>query len=314
MTDHVIAAPGPLGFLGLGAMGSGMAATLARNGFRVKAYDLSEARRQEFEAASGQAAATSLEDAMTGVEAVVCMLPDGKFVRAAFLGDGHGDAPIRVAEPGMLIVDCSSCAPSDTRTLAADLARQGHGMVDAPVSGGVPGTKAGTLTMMAGGEAADVQRADAILRGMGKTVFHTGPSGSGHAMKTLVNYIGTSQMLLDFEALLIGQKFGLKPETMVEILNVSYAKNLSTEIVLSQQILSERFAHNFSLALATKDARIAAETAESVGYGESTPRHFARVLEEALGTIGDTDLTRVYQYLDGLWGRTHERQPAGDRP
>ena len=100
----------------------------------------------------------------------------------------------------------------------------------------------------------------------------------------------------------------------VEILNVSYAKNLSTEIVLSQQILSERFAHNFSLALATKDARIAAETAESVGYGESTPRHFARVLEEALGTIGDTDLTRVYQYLDGLWGRTHERQPAGDRP
>lgn len=316
MTDDVISAPGPLGFLGLGAMGSGMAATLARNGFRVKAYDLSDARRREFEETTGQTAATSLEDALTGVEAVVCMLPDGRFVRVAFLGEEGGPAPIRVAKPGMMIVDCSSCAPSDTRTLAADLARLGHPMVDAPVSGGVPGTRAGTLTMMAGGEAVDVKRADAILRGMGKTVFHTGPSGSGHAMKTLVNYIGTSQMLLDFEALLIGQKFGLKPDTMVEILNVSYAKNLSTEIVLAQQILSERFAHNFSLALATKDARIAAETAEAVGFGESTPRHFARILGDAQAALGgETDLTRVYQYLDSLWDRqtTDATSPGGTR-
>ncbi len=302
MSD-IIAQPGPIGFLGLGAMGSGMAATLARNGFRVKAYDLSEERRREFEETSGQPASASAADALTDVAAVVLMLPDGKVVRRALLGDGKGEAPIAVARPDLLIVDCSSCAPADTQALAADLAAMGFAIVDAPVSGGVPGTRAGTLTMMAGGTEEAVRRADAILRGVGKTVFHTGPSGSGHAMKTLVNYIGTSQMLLDFEALLIGQRFGLKPQTMVDILNVSYAKNLSTEIVLAQQILSERFAHNFSLALATKDARIAAETAESVGFGESTPRHFARILEDALATVGDTDLTRVYQYLDGLWGR-----------
>ena len=309
MTD-IIAAPGPVGFLGLGAMGSGMAATLARNGFTVKAYDLSEERRREFEQATGQTAATSPTDALSDVAGVVLMLPDGGFVRRALLGEGDGNRPIAVSRPDMLIVDCSSCAPSDTQLLAADLRAFGFAMVDSPVSGGVPGTRAGTLTMMAGGPEDAVRRADAILRGMGRTVFHTGPSGSGHAMKTLVNYIGTSQMLLDFEALLIGQRFGLKPETMVEILNVSYAKNLSTEIVLAQQILSQRFAHNFSLALATKDARIAAETAEAVGFGESTPRHFARVLGDALETIGDTDLTRVYQYLDSLWGR----QPVSSRP
>lgn len=309
MTD-TIAAPGPVGFLGLGAMGSGMAATLARNGFTVKAYDLSEERRREFEQATGQAAATSPTDALSDVAAVVLMLPDGSFVRRALLGEGDGERPIAASRPDMLIIDCSSCAPSDTQSLAADLRELGFAMVDSPVSGGVPGTRAGTLTMMAGGPEDAVRRADAILRGMGRTVFHTGPSGSGHAMKTLVNYIGTSQMLLDFEALLIGQRFGLKPETMVEILNVSYAKNLSTEIVLAQQILSQRFSHNFSLALATKDARIAAETAEAVGFGETTPRHFARVLGDALETIGDTDLTRVYQYLDSLWGR----QPANSRP
>lgn len=309
MTD-IIAAPGPVGFLGLGAMGSGMAATLARNGFTVKAYDLSEERRREFEQATGQAAATSSTHALSDVAAVVLMLPDGSFVRRALLGEGDEGRPIAVSRPDMLVIDCSSCAPSDTQLLAVDLREFGFAMVDSPVSGGVPGTRAGTLTMMAGGPEDAVRRADAILRGMGRTVFHTGPSGSGHAMKTLVNYIGTSQMLLDFEALLIGQRFGLKPETMVEILNVSYAKNLSTEIVLTQQILSQRFAHNFSLALATKDARIAAETAEAVGFGETTPRHFARVLGDALETIGDTDLTRVYQYLDSLWGR----QPVSSRP
>ncbi len=302
MTD-AITAPGPIGFLGLGAMGSGMAATLARKGFRVKAYDVSDERRDAFEAASGQRAASSAADALTDVAALVLMLPDGHFVRRALLGDGAGTPPVATSRRDMLIVDCSSCAPSHTRQLAADLATLGYALVDAPVSGGVPGTRAGTLTMMAGGTESAVRRADAILRGLGKTVFHTGPSGSGHAMKTLVNYIGTSQMLLDFEALLIGQRFGLKPETMVEILNVSYARNLSTEIVLAQQILSQRFAHDFSLALATKDARIAAETAESVGFGETTPRHFARVLGDALQHLGDADLTRVYQYLDGLWGR-----------
>jgi len=310
VADQTVCAPGPVGFLGLGAMGSGMAATLARKGFRVKAFDLSGERRDEFEAATRQHAATSAQDALTDVSAVVLMLPDGRFVRNALLGDGTGAVPLAYARPDLLVIDCSSCAPADTQSLARDLAARGVDLVDAPVSGGVPGTRAGTLTMMAGGTEAAVARADAILRALGRTVFHTGPSGSGHAMKTLVNYIGTSQMLLDFEALLIGQRFGLKPETMVEILNVSYAKNLSTEIVLAQQILSQRFQHNFSLALATKDARIAAETAEAVGFGESTPRHFARILGDALAEIGDTDLTRVYQYLDQLWDRP---LPADER-
>jgi 3-hydroxyisobutyrate dehydrogenase len=233
---------------------------------------------------------------------VVCMLPDGKVVREALLG---GERPAAALAPGGIVLDCSSCAPTDTQALAADLSALGVGLVDSPVSGGVKGTREGTLTLMVGGDAQHVARVRPLLEALGGAIHHVGPVGAGHAMKTLVNYIGTSQMLLDFQALLIGQRFGLRPEIMVEILDRSYAKNLSTEIVLRQQILSGAFFHNFTLSLAAKDARIAAETAKAVGFGADTPAHFAKLLEDTIEAMGGgKDLTYAYKYFDTLW---HER-------
>jgi len=288
-----------IAFLGLGTMGSGMAGTLVRNDFVVQAFDPSEAARAAFESETGVKAANSAEAAMRGAAVVVCMLPDGKVVRSALL-DGEKPAVAALAEGGV-VLDCSSCAPTDTQALAAELAVLGIGLVDSPVSGGVAGTRAGTLTLMVGGEAEHVGRIRPVLEALGGAIHHVGPVGAGHAMKTLVNYIGTSQMLLDFQALLIGERFGLKPEIMVEILDRSYAKNLSTEIVLRQQILSGAFHHNFSLALAAKDARIAADTAKAVGFGADTPDHFARLLEDTLKAMGNQDLTYSYKYFDTLW-------------
>jgi 3-hydroxyisobutyrate dehydrogenase len=288
-----------IAFLGLGTMGSGMAATLARNGFAVRGYDPSPAARGAFEEAGSGTAAETAEDAMRGAAAVVCMLPDGKVVRVALLGSER--PAVAALAPGGVVLDCSSCAPTDTQALAPDLAALGVGLVDSPVSGGVKGTLAGSLTLMVGGADEHVERVRPLLEVMGGAIHHLGPVGAGHAMKTLVNFVGTSQMLLDFQALLIGQRFGMKPEVMVEILDRSYAKNLSTEIVLRQQILSGAFFHNFSLALAAKDARIAAETAKAVGFGAETPEHFARLLEDALAAMGNQDLTRTHTYFDGLW-------------
>jgi len=288
-----------IAFLGLGTMGSGMAGTLVRNGFVAQAFDPSEAARAAFESETGVKAANSAEAAMRGAAVVVCMLPDGKVVRSALL-DGDKPTVAALAEGGV-VLDCSSCAPTDTQALAAELAILGIGLVDSPVSGGVAGTRAGTLTLMVGGEAEHVGRIRPVLEALGGAIHHVGPVGAGHAMKTLVNYIGTSQMLLDFQALLIGERFGLKPEIMVEILDRSYAKNLSTEIVLRQQILSGAFHHNFSLALAAKDARIAADTAKAVGFGADTPDHFARLLEDTLKAMGNQDLTYSYKYFDTLW-------------
>lgn len=288
-----------IAFLGLGTMGIGMARTLVRNGFDVVGFDPAPAARQAFEETEGGKAALSAAEAMLGAAAVVCMLPDGKVVRAALL-DGDGP-PVAGLAPGGVVLDCSSCAPADTQALAPDLAALGVGLVDSPVSGGVKGTQEGSLTLMAGGDAAHVARVRPLLDAMGGAIHHLGPVGAGHAMKTLVNFIGTSQMLLDFQALLIGQRFGMKPEVMVEILDRSYAKNLSTEIVLRQQILSGAFFHNFSLALAAKDARIAAETAKAVGFSVDTPAHFAGLLEDALKVMGNEDLTYSYKYFDTLW-------------
>lgn len=304
MSAEAIPAGARIAFLGLGTMGSGMAATLARNGFRVHGYDPSEAARAAFAADTGAIAEASAEEAMRGAAAVVCMLPDGKVVREALLGETR---PVAVLASDGVVLDCSSCAPTDTQTLAPELAALGVGLVDSPVSGGVKGTREGTLTLMVGGEARHVARVRPLLDALGGAIHHVGPVGAGHAMKTLVNYIGTSQMLLDFQALLIGQRFGLKPEVMVEILDRSYAKNLSTEIVLRQQILSGAFFHNFTLSLAAKDARIAAETARAVGFGASTPAHFADMLEDAIAAMGgNKDLTYTYKYFDTLW---HERNP-----
>ena len=299
MSSETGASERTIAFLGLGTMGSGMAATLVRNGFVVRGYDPSEVARRAFEAETAQQSAATAEAAMRGAGAVVCMLPDGKVVREALLG---GERPaVAALAAGGVVVDCSSCSPVDTQSLAPDLAALGIGLVDSPVSGGVAGTRAGSLTLMVGGDVRHVEQARPILNALGGAIHHVGPVGAGHAMKTLVNFVGTSQMLLDFQALLIGQRFGLEPETMVEIMDRSYAKNLSTEIVLRQQILSGAFHHNFSLALAAKDARIAAETAEAVGFGADTPAHFARLLEDTMKAFGNEDLTYSYKYFDTLW-------------
>ncbi len=288
-----------IAFLGLGTMGSGMSQTLVRAGFDVVGFDPSSEARAEFERSTGKTSAKSAEEAMSGAAAVVCMLPDGAVVRDALLGGNR--AAVAALARGGIVLDCSSCAPTDTQNLARDLETHGVGVVDSPVSGGVKGTREGSLTLMVGGAPEHVARVRPLLEALGGAIHHVGPVGAGHAMKTLVNYIGTSQMLLDFQALLIGQRFGLKPEVMVEILDRSYAKNLSTEIVLRQQILSGAFFHNFSLALAAKDARIAAETAKAVGFGAETPQHFARLLEDALKAMGNKDLTHSYTYFDTLW-------------
>lgn len=299
-TTEPIAGGARVAFLGLGTMGSGMAQTLLRGGFEVVGFDPSAAARGAFVSDAGGTAAETAADAMRGAAAVVCMLPDGKVVREALVG---GEAPAAAAlADGGIVLDCSSCAPTDTQALAPELDRLGIGLVDSPVSGGVKGTREGSLTLMVGGRDDHVARVRPLLEAMGRAIHHVGPVGAGHAMKTLVNYVGTSQMLLDFQALLIGQRFGLKPETMVEILDRSYARNLSTEIVLRQQILSGAFFHNFTLALAAKDARIAAETAQAVGFGADTPAHFARLLEDAIAAMGGgEDLTYSYKYFDTLW-------------
>jgi len=298
--------PARVGFFGLGAMGCGMAVNLVRAGFTVSAFDPSETARQNFENRSGAKAVATAREACADQDAIVTMLGDGKVVRAALLG---GDAPIQAAKPGTLVIDCSSSSPVDTESLAKDLAQLDLSLIDAPVSGAEKGANDGTLTLMVGGEPDLVKRADSILRGMGKSIFHTGPLGAGHAMKTINNYVAALNLISALQGLLVGKKYGLDPEQMVDIINASYGRNAATEFVLKQQVTSDKFAANFKMWLAAKDARVMAETARHVGFSGSLPQDVAAIFDEAEKQLGrDVDFTNVYKYLDTFW---KSEKPAG---
>lgn len=291
--------PARVGFFGLGAMGCGMATNLARAGFKVSAFDLSETARHNFESRSGNKPVASAREACADQDAIITMLGDGKVVRAALFG---GDAPIKAAKPGTLVIDCSSSSPVDTESLAKELAALGLDLIDSPVSGAEKGANEGTLTMMVGGKAELVKRADPVLRGMGKAIFHTGPLGAGHAMKTINNYLAALNLISALQGLLVGKKYGLDPEQMVDILNASYGRNAATEFVLKQQITSDKFAANFKMWLAAKDARVMAETARHVGFSGSLPQDVAALFAEAEKQFGrDADFTNVYKYMDTFW-------------
>jgi 3-hydroxyisobutyrate dehydrogenase len=299
MADTLIAPPARVGFFGMGAMGCGMAVNLVKAGFTVSAYDPSPAARANFESRSGAKAVTTPRAACENQEAIVTMLGDGKVVRAALLG---GDAPITAAKTGTLVIDCSSSSPPDTLALGKALSERGVGLIDSPVSGAQKGADDGTLTLMVGGDAALVKRADTVLHAMGKSIFHTGPLGAGHAMKTINNYIAALNLVSALQGLLVGQKYGLDPEQMVDIINASYGRNAATEFVLKQQVTSGQFAANFKMWLMAKDAAVMAETARHVGYSAPLPQDLTAWLADAEKMLGrDVDFTNMYKYFDTFW-------------
>jgi 3-hydroxyisobutyrate dehydrogenase len=297
--------PAAIGFVGLGQMGAPMARHLAAAGYRVKAFDTAEAARRRFADESGVAAAGSAMDACTDVRAVITMLPNGRVVREALLGGegGGGGAAIRAAGRGTLVIDMSSSSPIDTESLGAALAPLGIGLVDAPVSGGVRRAVDGTLAIMAGGEASDVERATPLLKAMGASIFATGPLGSGHAMKALNNFVSAAGLAAAAEAILVGRRFGLDPELMVDVLNASTGRNNSTEHKLKQQILSEKFAAGFSIGLMAKDLATAAELARHLGIAAPMSEMSERLWREARDRLGDgADHTAIYNHIRDLSG------------
>lgn len=294
MTLTPIAPPATIAMVGLGQMGLPMARRLIETGFKVRGADPAEAARATFNVTGGEAFARAA-DAAAGAGAVVTMLPNGKVVRDVMLGSNG----IACSLPkGTLVIDMSSSAPTDTVGLAADLAPMGLALVDAPVSGGVKRALDGTLAIMAGGPQAEVERARPILSAMGKSIFATGPVGSGHAMKALNNYVSAAGLIAACEALLVGSRFGLKPETIVDVLNASTGRNNSTEVKMKPFVISQAFNSGFSLALMAKDLRIAADLAQHLGLGVPQIGTVADLWEKAKGSLKpDADHTEIYRFL-----------------
>lgn len=271
-------------FLGLGLMGRLMAANVARGGFRVRTYD-----------PNGRGNCRSEAEAARGADVLITMVPDGRAVRAAIA------AALPGLRRGAIVVDMSSSDPATTRALGRRLRSKGIGMLDSPVSGAKAKAADGTLALMVGGDAALLRRVRPILRTMGSEIFHTGALGSGHATKALNNYLGAAGTIAGMEALIVGEKFGLDPRTLIDVINASTGKNSTTERKIPQQVFTRAFASGFALSLMTKDVGIAEGLARAVGARTPYLRQTLKIWRAALSRLpAGADHTEVYRYLKRL--------------
>ena len=274
----------PVGFVGVGNMGRRMAANLAAAGFPLVVRDSDAGAQQRFIAAYGGEPGNSPQ-AFAGTSVVVTMLPDGNAVREAVLGWQGGIAA--ALGPGAVILDMSSADPVGTQKLAADLAPAGIRVVDAPVSGGIAGAEAGTLSLMVGGQDEDAfALVRPVLETLGERIFRTGPLGSGHAMKALNNFLGATAYTAAAEALAIGKEFGLDPAVMLDVVNTSTGRSFNTEVVFKNDVITGRYGTGFALGLLAKDVGIAAGLAESVGVTAPALELVRRRWAEAADGLG----------------------------
>lgn len=289
-----------IGFIGIGTMGWPMAANLVKAGFAVTVFDLSVNRSQQFCREYAASTATSSLGDMARQDVIVTMLPTGKIVHDVLIKGQDGEF-LRKAQAGTLVIDMSSSEPVGTRELARLLAEKGVILLDAPVSGAEPRAKAGTLTIMIGGDdKAAIEKAKPVLSAMGNRLFDTGGSGSGHACKALNNLLGATAFAATSEAIMIAERFGLDPRTLVDILNVSTGKSFISEVVMKEHVLDHKFATGFKLGLMAKDVQIAADLAAAVGMDAPVTALVNQRWADALRKLGfDADNTEAIKTWQG---------------
>ena len=292
-----------IAFIGLGNMGGGMAANLAEAGHKVRAFDLSEAALDAARQA-GCLPAESAAAAADGAEAVVTMLPAGRHVAQVY-----EDALFAAAEPGTLLIDCSTIDVGTAKRVAEAAAAKGLAAVDAPVSGGIAAAAGGTLTFMVGGSVEAFARAEPILARMGKAVIHAGPSGAGQAAKICNNMLLGATMVATCEAFLLAQRLGLDPQTFYDISSVSSGQSWSMTSYcplpgVGPETPADRgYQGGFAAGLMLKDLKLAvqaaAEADASVPMGAE-----AMALYQAFANAGHggLDFSGIVKLLGGRQG------------
>ena len=281
--------PPAVGFVGLGRMGTPMVQRLTAAGVAVRGYDT--ASRPEL-----AGVVTLVEEAALvadGVPVVVLMLPDSAAVEAVAREAGLLDA----LAPGTVLVDMGSSEPLRTRALADEVAARGAVLVDAPVSGGVSGATAGTMTIMVGGPEDVVAPLGPFFAVLGR-MRHVGPVGAGHALKALNNLMSAAHLLASSEALLAGQRFGLGPAVMLDAVHGSSGRSGSTENKWPNFVLPGTFDSGFALGLMLKDIRIALGLAEATGAPSALAARTVELWTEAAAALGPAaDHTEIVRWL-----------------
>ena len=285
-------------FIGLGNMGGGMAANLAKKGHDVRAFDLSPEALAKAEQAGCLPAATAIE-ALEGAEAVVTMLPAGKHVESVYT-----DAVFAAAPPSAILIDCSTIDVATAKRVAEAAQAKGFQVVDAPVSGGIAAAGAGTLTFMVGGSAEGFDRAQPFLADMGKAVIHAGASGAGQAAKMANNMLLGATMIATCEAFRLAERLGLDTQTFFDISSVSSGQSWSMTSycpvpgVGPDTPADHDYQGGFAAALMLKDLRLAMQAAEEAGATTPPGRHATELYEAFVADgKGGTDFSGIIRTL-----------------
>ncbi len=282
-----------VGVVGLGNMGLGMAATLVRAGFAVLGTDISAARRAPAEQA-GIRFHDRLTDVLTGADTLVFSLPYARDVEAVVTAPG---GLLGRRDRKVVVIDTSTSDPGTSRRLAARLAEAGHGLLDAPVSGGPSGAAAGTMTMMIGGSEEDVTLVQPVIRAMSGTAIHVGPSGAGNVAKLVNNMLLAAHLITTGEAMRLSEAAGLPAEAVLKVVNAATGRSAISEAMYPRWVLPGSFDSGFSAGLMRKDVCLAVELAQATGVRLPLSAEVARIWADTRGRIADADdFTRMADF------------------
>ena len=289
-----------IGFIGTGTMGRPMLANLVRKGFAVTAYDVVPAAL-EGAVQAGAKAAPSAADAARGADLVITMLPSSSHVERVYLGDGGVQAAVG---SGKLCVDMSTIDPAVSRRVAQALAARGVRFIDAPVSGGVPRATDGTLAIMIGGDARDVEEARPALAAMGANIIHVGPVGAGEVAKLCNNLIAGVSAVAVSEAFRIAEAFGVDHKILTDVISKSSGNTWVMQAahpvpgMVAQAASSRDYEPGFMTDLMAKDLGLAVNAARELRIPVIVSPAAQQALRLASSHgLGRKDFTAIYQFL-----------------
>ena len=291
-----------IGFIGLGNMGGPMAANLVKAGHQVTGLDLSKPAMDALAKAGGKPAA-NLAAAVGDADAVITMLPAGPHVRKVYLGEG---GVLSAAREGALLIDSSTIDVETARAVAAAAAERGFDMLDAPVSGGVGGAAAGTLTFMVGGGPAGFARGEPVLQAMGKTIVHAGPAGNGQAAKICNNMILGISMIAVSEGFALAERLGLDAQKLFDISSKSSGQcwSMTSYCPVPGPVpaapANRDYQPGFTAEMMLKDLKLAQQAAQGVGAATPLGAEAAALYQMLANSgFGSKDFSVVFRFLRG---------------
>ncbi|WP_404297188.1 3-hydroxyisobutyrate dehydrogenase [Halomonas sp.] len=293
-----------IAFIGLGNMGAPMASNLVKAGHSVTVFDLVESAIQALES-EGAKRGESAEAAARGAEVIISMLPAGAHVKGLYLGRNGEPGLLDALDGKPLLIDASTISPEDARTVGSAAAERGLSYLDAPVSGGVGGAKAGILTFIVGGDSAGFDKAKPVLEAMGKNIFHAGDNGAGQVAKICNNMLLGILMSGTAEALALGVKNGMDPAVLSEIMKQSSGGNWALNVynpwpgVMEGAAASRDYQGGFLTDLMAKDLglawELALESKSTVPMGSQARNLFALHSAQGSGALDFSSIQTLYR-------------------